>query len=493
MTNPDKQIEQLKLLEYYQANPVEYMVDCLDVERRYVWSKMEEMCNAVRDHDFVAVKAGNSLSKSFTLGRLALWFLYCFPPSTVITTAPSNIQVEEILWREIREAHAASKAKLGGECLKTKLELGEKWFATGFATKPDTVTQHATRLQGFHNEHVLIILDEAAGVDPLIWEAIDRLMSGEGMVKLVAVGNPTTSQGNFVDCFRDKKFHKITVSVFDTPNYKEGKEVIPGLSGRKFVDLVKNKYGEGSNQWKSMITGEIPSEDTNSLISLADIEKAETRKMVDHNFRMIKKFIVWDVADGGEDLHTIKAYENTTEIESIELRNKTVEQAEPYVWRLLRQVRGNTIIWDNDGIGRVAGKLLEQSKDDGTTLLPFEGSSRAVNDPSTFYNKKDEAHWDMRRYFSEGMIKINYDPDLHEELASIRIDDSVDKPKNKMQYISVEPKKLLKKRLNRSPDKSDNVMMMCGMFDEIPHVMKYSRYSEVEQFENDYYFTPETC
>ena len=493
MTQEDKRIEEFRLTHYYQKNPVEYMVDVLDVERRYVWSKMEEMCNAVRDHDFVCVKAGNSLSKSFTLGRLALWFLYCFPPSTVVTTAPSNIQVEEILWREIRDAHSKAKQPLGGECLKTKLELGEKWFATGFATKPDTVTQHATRLQGFHNEYVLIILDEAAGVDPLIWEAIDRLMSSEGTVKLVAVGNPTTSSGNFVDCFKDPKFHKITVSVFDTPNYKEGREVIPGLSGRKFVDLVRAKYGEGSNQWKSMITGEIPSEDSNSLLSLADIERAETRERVTHNFKMIKRFVVWDVADGGEDLHTIKAYENTTEIESIELRNKTVEAAEPYVWRLLRQIKGNCIIWDNDGIGRVAGRLLEQARDTSTTLLPFEGSSRDVNEPSTFYNKRDEAHWDLRRYFSEGMIKINYDPELHEELANLRIDDSADKPKNKQQYISMEVKKDLKKRINRSPDKVDNVMMMCGMFDDVPPVFKYKKYSEVKSFESDYYFTPETC
>ena len=100
-------------------------------------------------------------------------------------------------------------------------------------------------------------------------------MSSEGNVKLVAVGNPTTARGNFVDCFKDSKFHKITISVFDTPNYKQGREVIPGLSGKKFVDLVKNKYGEGSNQWKSMITGEIPDEDVDSLIPISWIERAE--------------------------------------------------------------------------------------------------------------------------------------------------------------------------------------------------------------------------
>ncbi|RKY33849.1 MAG: hypothetical protein DRP78_07155, partial [Candidatus Omnitrophota bacterium] len=125
----------------YRNDPVGFFTDCLDVEPKHIWSKMTEVLLSVRDNRKTAVKAGHSVSKSYSSGRLVLWFLYCFYPSTVITSAPSNTQVEEILWREIRDAHSKAKIPLGGNLTHTKLELAEKWFAYGFSTRPDTVTQ----------------------------------------------------------------------------------------------------------------------------------------------------------------------------------------------------------------------------------------------------------------------------------------------------------------------------------------------------------------
>jgi hypothetical protein len=43
--------------------------------------------------------------------------------------------------------------------------------------KTDTVTEQATRFQGFHNENVLILFDEAAGILREIWEAKDKLLT----------------------------------------------------------------------------------------------------------------------------------------------------------------------------------------------------------------------------------------------------------------------------------------------------------------------------
>lgn len=472
-------------VDFYKNNPLNFFTDILDVKEEHLWDKMQEVANSVRDHQFTCVKAGNSLSKSYTLGRLALWYLYTHNPSTVVTTAPSNTQVEEILWREIRTAHANAKMKLGGEPTNTKLELAEKWFAYGFSTKPDTVTQHATKFQGFHNENVLIIFDEAAGILPQIWEAKDKLVTNPN-VKFIAIGNPTVSKGDFVNCFRDKRYNKITISVFDSPNYKAGKEVVPGLSGVDFVEMVRDKYGEGSSYYKAMVTGEIPDEDTDSLIPLSWIERAEGRD-VDHNFKFIKKFVVWDVADGGDDLHVIKAFQNTTEIDSVELRGKKVEEAEPYVWRLLRSIGGNCIVVDCDGIGRVAYQLLCQSKGKDVSVIAFEGSSRDVSEPQTFFNRRHEAHWRMRQLFEKNRISIAAHNETREELASIKL---VEHSKG---FIAVEKKKDLKERLNRSPDRADCIMMMAGAFDEIPILVKESfKYPNLGRYQEDYPFTPET-
>lgn len=490
-------IDYKKIISDGRANPIHFFTHCLDVKEEHVWSKMTEIVESIRDHQFTCVKAGNSLSKSYTIARAALWFLYTHYPSTVVTTAPSNIQVEEIIWREINAAHSNSRIPLGGEPTKTSLDMQTwckkkgirgigKWSAVGFATKPDQIESHATRFQGFHNENVLIIMDEAAGIHKKIWEACDKLLTTPSQ-KLCVIGNPTMAKGDFVDCFKDSRYNKITVSVFDSPNYKAGKEVIPGLSGRPFVEFVEKKYGKDTNYYKAMVTGEIPSDDVDSLIPIAWIERAEGRE-VEHPFKSEKRFVVWDVADGGDDLHCIKAFENTTEIDSVELRGKKVEAAEPYVWRLLNKIGGNAIIVDADGIGRVAVGLLEQSKREGVRIIPFEGSSREVNEPDIFFNRRHEAHWIMRGMFERDMISISRIPEQREELAAIKL---VDHNKG---FIAIEKKKDLKERLGRSPDRADTLMMMCGCFNDLPILRKMnSRYPLRDKSAGDYPFNPQTC
>lgn len=452
----------------YRNDPIGFFTDILDVQPQHVWGKMREMVESIRDHQFTVAKAGNSVSKTYSMARAALWFLYTHYPATVITTAPSNVQVEELLWREIRTAHQNAKVQLGGKMLSTKLELDSNWFAYGFSTRADTATQQATRFQGFHNENVLIIFDEAAGVDNAIWDAKERLLTNPKQ-KFVAIGNPTVATGRFVDCFKSEKFNKITISVKDTPNFRQGTEVVPGLSGVDFEEQQRKEWGENSPQYKANVLGEIPDADVDSLIPLPWIEKAED-KVVNHNFRFIKKFITWDVADGGNDLHVIKSWQNTTEIDSIELAGKTVEEAEPYVWRALRTLGGNCIIVDCDGIGRVGFQLLQMSADKDVTLIPFEGSSRDVREPETFYNRRDEGHWSMRNLFEKGIISIRKDSKLREELAGVKLDKGTLNARKG--YIRIEPKKDLKERIGRSPDRGDNVMMMAGCFDEVPIITK---------------------
>jgi len=481
-------------LKRWANDPIRFFVECLDVKQEYVWSKMEEIANSVLKHQFTAIKAGNSLSKSYTVARIALWFLYTHYPATVVTTAPSNIQVEEILWREINSAFSNAKIPLGGEPTKTALDLQawcrkqgikniEKWNAIGFATKPDQAEQHATRFQGFHNHNVLIVADEAAGIHRKIWEAFDKLLTTESQ-KMLVIGNPTMSKGDFVDCFKDSRYNKITVSVYDSPNYIAGEEVIPGLSGRPFVEFVKNKYGENSNYFKAMVTGEIPDEDVDSLIPISWIEKAEGR-VVEFPFKSEKRYVVWDVADGGDDLNVIKAFENTTEIDSVEVRGKKVEEVEPYVWRLLRKIDGNCIVVDSDGIGRVAVGLLDLSKSKDVRVIPFEGSSKEVYDKTTFMNRRHEAHWAMREMFEKNRISISSIPEQREELAAIKL---VDHTKG---FIAVERKKDLKERLGRSPDRSDCIMMMCGTFSEIPIIKKVDARYKLDR-EVVYPFNPNT-
>lgn len=463
----EKEVQE-RLLKW-KNDPICFMVEALGIPQQNIWPKVEELSYTVRDNRRTAVKAGHGVSKTWTMARIALWYLYCHYPSTVITTAPTHTQVEQLLWREIRDAKNNAKFDLGGKLTTTKLDIEDRWFAFGFSTKPDAGQEGATRMQGFHNEYVLVIFDEACGVIKPIWEATNTgLITGDNC-KLVVIGNPTSTLSEFHDCFAEgSPYATITIPVHATPNYVNNDESIPGLSGRQYVSDVVAKYGEESNQYKVRVLGEFPDSDANGLLTAEWIKEAEEAGLIEGVFPYEKRFITWDVADGGADLHVIKAWHNLTELETVVLHNKRIEEAEPYVWKLLRKHRGNTIVYDADGMGRVAGGLLELSADDYTEILPFQGSSTDVDDPTVFKRVRDEGHWLMRDAFSEGWIAIQPCPDQREELLSLRLDEN-----SSDGFLIMEKKRELKKRLGRSPNYSDAIMMACAMIEEVKALIKY--------------------
>lgn len=249
--------ETIRGLAACRERPESFFTSVLDVDSSHIWPKMNEICSSVVHHPRTVVKAGHSVSKTYTAARLVLWFLYCHYPATVITTAPGNYQVEGVLWRNIRTAYENAKVVLPGKLTLTQLDLAANWFALGFATVADTVTQQATRFQGWHNENVLVVYDEAAAIMPQIWQATESLLVS-GHCRFLAIGNPTAPVGEFVNCFENPEYNPITVSVLDTPNYIEGKEIIPGVAGRVFEKQYRDKYGEDSPIYQSRILGQIP-------------------------------------------------------------------------------------------------------------------------------------------------------------------------------------------------------------------------------------------
>lgn len=249
-----------KGLERYQDDAVRFWIEVLGWRPDYVWDGMKRMALSVMDNQRTAVRAGHGVSKTYTMAGLALWFLYSFPPATVVTTAPTEDQVKDLLWREIRQSHANAKAPLFGDCKTLGLDLqpetGMKWFATGFSCRPDTVTKEATSFQGYHNDNVLVIFDEAAGILPEIWRAAEHV-GGNRLTRFVAVGNPTSSAGDFVRCFKDPDFSKLAIPVTETPNYRDGTNRIPGLYGRDYEHRIIAKYGRDSDDYRVRVQGEI--------------------------------------------------------------------------------------------------------------------------------------------------------------------------------------------------------------------------------------------
>jgi len=72
------------------------------------------------------------------------------------------------------------------------VEMRPGWQALGYSTTS------VERASGQHAKDLLVIVEEASGVEGEIWDALESLKYS----KLVAIGNPIRAEGRFVDLIR---------------------------------------------------------------------------------------------------------------------------------------------------------------------------------------------------------------------------------------------------------------------------------------------------
>lgn len=297
----EKKQKQQAFVNKYFHDPIGFQVDVLDTKAEHVWPKMVEVAESVDKHQKTGAHSGHGVSKTYEAARIALWWLYTHIPSTVITTAPVFDQVEKLLWKEIHKAHSCAKIPLGGNLTKVQLDLDPngKWFAYGFATKPDTVTGEATRMQGYHNKYVLLIFDEAAGMQPQIWKASESLLNSPNC-HILAIGNPTSAHGTFAEIEEDPTWNFIRISVKDTPNFIEGEEIIPEISGRSYEGMMRKKYGEESSEYGIRVLGRKPAFSMGTYLGkwLADAESEGRINTIEANYNnLVPVYTAWDIGD----------------------------------------------------------------------------------------------------------------------------------------------------------------------------------------------------
>ena len=85
-----------------REKPVDFASNLLGVKP---WGKQKQILKALADNDQVAVRSCNGAGKTFTAALAIIWWLMSYDDAVVITTAPSERQVREILWRELRRLY----------------------------------------------------------------------------------------------------------------------------------------------------------------------------------------------------------------------------------------------------------------------------------------------------------------------------------------------------------------------------------------------------
>jgi len=445
-----------------QKDPVRFIQHFFGVE---LWGKQRDIANALVDNRVVGIRSCHGSGKTFMAAQIALWWVLTRPYSTVVTTAPTGRQVNELLWKEIRKSFKNAKSrfeamgmKIGGEMLPKapKLTIDDDWLCIGFST------DDPTSFQGWHSPGgVLAVFDEAPGVAPDIWDAVQGVIVGEND-RLLCIGNPTETSGPFYDMFNKensaKTFH---ISAYDVPNVKQGKTVIPGLCTREWVEDRKKEWMENTPMWQSRVLGNFPDTSDATVIPLSWAEEAASRFQKQSKKSIGPMVMSVDVARFGADT-TVFAFADENGVkEMITVPKCDTMETVGHVLKSFEERGGferiTEIRVDADGLGAgVFDRLNEQL---GSITVEMRGGMRAENN-ERYLNRRAEWYFTLRELLdpdSDNPIFIPNNQKLIAQLSSIKW------KINSRGLIQIESKEDMKKRGVKSPDEADAVVMAMSM------------------------------
>ena len=507
-----------KDLHYLQANPNVYINKVLGAT---LDTNQKRIADALAKFDRVAAASCHAVGKTFTSARLALWFLYTFPYSLVITTAPSERQVSFLLWGEIRKAVERSKIPLGGKLRAGNLlEIVDKeWYAMGFspqvAARPkemlDNTEQQKVVIQGWHGDYILVILDEAVGVESDIWTQIEGLLTSGKVVKILAIGNPTTKNCIFYGLFQSPIWHTMYITCFDMPNMiangltnmeklkaecgrllelseadrletiKRYKRPVPHTLSAGWVVERYLLWGPDDPRFRGKAIGRFPETDDMTMITEKTIEAAWSRTQLAKENGT--KFIGVDVARKGSNATVFTELQESDGGLPVQTRLKVLKD------RDLMSVTGNLIAFckfdwsekngpnivvciDATGIGAgVYDRIREMQKSGELTMRirfvevhngaavktiqrnPKKATEREKNEQKAYMNVGALAYNDLSEALKHG-LRIKKLKAYLKQIPTRRFDY---KSSGKL-YI--EPKKDYAKRMQMdSPDEADSLVL----------------------------------
>lgn len=336
----------------------------------------------------------------------------------------------------------------------------KRWFAVArTATKPEN-------MQGFHEDNMLFVVDEASGVADPIMEAIQGTLSGDNN-RLLMCGNPTQNTGTFHDSHTvdAQSYYCMKVSSRDSPR-----------TNKQNIADLERKFGKNSNVVRVRVDGEFPENEDDVFIPMALATKAVNTEPLEH-CSPARISIGCDVARFGND-DTAIAQNIDGDIQKLVTRHgqdlyataddiiaiyKTLRAAYPQYRGLIYAVIDDTGV--GGGVTDILNREKIRQKLTKLMVVPVNFSS-AVPDKEAAGRYADIATWMwavLRDMATAGTLHIPNDSTLIGQLTTRKYIFSGAPAK-----LKLESKDALKKRGLTSPDRADAVALALyegGIFD----------------------------
>ena len=353
----DQEIEiYFQLRHAWRKDPRRYVRQRLGVNP--TWQQDQILESICPPGSKVSVRSGHGIGKDATAAMIIWWFLETHDYSKCACTAPSSHQLRDILWSELskwkRRSDSLSEAN-GFDTLfwlDNMFEINQdivkdrnaplEWFAIARTARKEnpealqglhatdlTIDESGTKVESSGDTSLLFVIDEASGVDDVIFEVAEGALSSHDS-RVLMIGNPTRNIGYFAASHKGRRSEYKTLHFRSDESPLVDPDYRPGLVRR---------FGENSNVVRVRADGEFPKQDDDTLIALEHAEAAISREWnSDERQPTGLKRLGIDVARQGSDRTTFVCRHDFL-VTFIEVRNKqdtmqTVGQAIQFAERL---------------------------------------------------------------------------------------------------------------------------------------------------------------
>jgi hypothetical protein len=379
----------------------------------------------------VAVRAANGSGKTCRIAApVALWHASVFPGSLTICTAGVYRQVSEQLFPAIRSHAHKFPGWTFNEC-EVVTHHGSRIL--GFST------DDPGRFEGWHNDHLLMILDEAKSISDSIFESVERCQP----TRLLLLSSPGGCNGFFYQAFNERRkfFTQHTVTAFDCPH------VSPA-----WIQEQIEKYGKEHPLIRSMIFAEfMASGEDGTVIPVTLLERCLTNPPVFADNGEVQGFC--DFAAGGDENVLAIRRGNRVEIAAAWREKDTMKAVGRFIQLFRSQnLSPDEISADEGGLGRVMCDALDEA---GWPVNRVNNGAPA-NHPDNYSNSAAEVWYEARTQIERQRVILPKDKELFAQITS-RLGWADSKGR-----LALETKADLRARGLPSPDRAEAVLMVLN-------------------------------
>jgi phage terminase large subunit len=385
-----------------------------------------------------SVRAGHGVGKGTLIAILALWFPLSHYDAKAVLTANSQDQLRDNNWPEIRKWAARLPEPLRG-----KLQIDEERLYVKAAPEMSFVVRRTASksnpeaLQGIHAKHVLYLIDEASGIDDIVFEVAQGSLSTKGAMACM-FSNPTRATG-FFHATHTRLRHRWRTWVVSC-------EDVPRAQGH--IEEVIEAYGKSSNKFRVRCLGEFPVAADDTVIPLELVEAARKREGV--VARDVRPIWGVDVGRFGDDpsalakrkgnvlLEPVKEWHG---LDTMQLVGRIVDEWQ----RTDEDDRPSEIVVDVIGIG---SGVVDRLNELGLPVLGCNVSESAADDDK-YFRLRDQIWFRSKQWFVARDCSIPHDEKLIGELTIVTFDYH-----SNGSYV-VQSKKDMRKNQIPSPNKAD--------------------------------------